>query len=574
MGRKDKRNSSSFNIEDEGRKEFKQNGGDTQQQQNTLFMTADLIPKFTGQDSNYPVQKWIQDIEDNGLIFQWTPLQQLLVARRSLSGTALLWLKSERPFKTWQELAEEISNEFPSTWDTKTVHELMSARKKQANESCIDYLLIMKEMGKRGKLADYVTIKYIVDGIIDDEYSKIMLYGIKTYAELKEKLKIYELVKSKTKKISTSQDRQEKPTSVYSNSSHVRNTLRCYNCGDHGHASSSCPNKEKGAKCFRCNSYGHIASACDLKKTGASKFQSRSIHKQDGVSASGGDKNEIASQQIGSMKRTMFGSIGESGSDLKFVGQDGGLRNIERMIDYDCNEVSINQLTDDKSQQVMKIVNNDELTKKSEEKRLKKIVLNNIETTALMDSGSDVNLINEDVYLSMCTPKYDNNVVLTGLGSAKVKTLGHCIVKLRIDGRDFEQETFYIVPNNCMPYRAIIGRAFLSNVVMVMDEGTVFVFPKGESWMTKINCFFSTVDLVGTVSNESVKDEVVRLVDSYKPQQTKEAPVELKITLMDETPVAQRPRRLSPKEQHEVDKQIQEWLKDGIIRLETNSKLL
>ncbi|KAI5645228.1 hypothetical protein NE865_02776 [Phthorimaea operculella] len=397
MGRNTKRTSGNFKDES-GR--AKQNGGDAQQQQNTLFMTADLIPKFTGQDTDYPVTKWIQDIEDNGMVFQWTPLQQLLVARRSLSGTALLWLKSERPFRTWDELAEEILKEFPSTWDTKTVHELMSARTKKPSERCLDYLLVMKEMGKRGKLADYVVIKYIVDGIIDDESNKVMLYGIRTYTELKEKLKIYELVKSK----------------------------------------------------------------------------------QNG------------------MKRTMFGSVGET---CRSVGEDGGVERTNEC-DGDMTAMERMTLTDDSSHQIMKINRREiqEIEQKTKERRLKKIMLNGKETTALMDSGSDVNLIRQDVYDELKTPKYDDGVVLTGLGSAKVNSCGHCDVNLTIDGRDFGTETFYIVPRDAMPYRAIVGSEFLRTVFVVMDEGTAYVFPKSEKWMTKINCFFSTVDLVDCGVND------------------------------------------------------------------------
>jgi hypothetical protein len=57
----------------------------------------------------------------------------------------------------------------------------------------------MKELGRRGKMADYVAVKYVVDRIQDAEINKIMLYGVASYNELKEKLKIYEELKSKFK---------------------------------------------------------------------------------------------------------------------------------------------------------------------------------------------------------------------------------------------------------------------------------------------------------------------------------------------------------------------------------------
>lgn len=36
--------------------------------------------------------------------------------------------------------------------------------------------------------------------------------------------------------------------------------------------------------------------------------------------------------------------------------------------------------------------------------------------------------------------------------------------------------------------------------------------------------------------------------------------------MKDDVPVSQRPRRLAPRETAEVDKQIDQWLKNGIIR--------
>lgn len=65
-------------------------------------------------------------------------------------------------------------------------------------------MLEMKALGKRSKLADYFAIQYIVQSISDHESNKIMLYGITTYAGLKEKLKLYETYKQNLKKSNAS----------------------------------------------------------------------------------------------------------------------------------------------------------------------------------------------------------------------------------------------------------------------------------------------------------------------------------------------------------------------------------
>ncbi|XP_048488144.1 piggyBac transposable element-derived protein 3-like [Plutella xylostella] len=48
---------------------------------------------------------------------------------------------------------------------------------------------------------------------------------------------------------------------------------------------------------------------------------------------------------------------------------------------------------------------------------------------------------------------------------------------------------------------------------------------------------------------------------------TKDAPIQLRIILKDDVPVAQRPRRLAISEQEEVERQIEQWLKDGLIQM-------
>ena len=47
-------------------------------------------------------------------------------------------------------------------------------------------------------------------------------------------------------------------------------------------------------------------------------------------------------------------------------------------------------------------------------------------------------------------------------------------------------------------------------------------------------------------------------------------PVEMKIVLKDETPVSRPPYRLAPKEKREVDDQVDEWLRKGIVRPSTS----
>ncbi|XP_013142233.1 PREDICTED: uncharacterized protein LOC106106229 isoform X2 [Papilio polytes] len=241
------------------------------------FLAIDSLPRFTGDDVTYTATRWAQDIEDNAQIFAWNPQQKLIIARRCLSGTAELWAKTEKTFGTYEELKAALLKEFPESVNCKEMHEMMSGRKKRPNETYYQYMLIMKELGKRAKFPDYVSIQYIIDGIDDYEANKILLYGVTTYPVLKEKLNLYETFKQKQKQEFEMRQHSVRPRAVECD---FRKTLRCYKCGEAGHLSNSCT---QGVKCFKCNSFGHIGKDCQMA---AMKTQAHGA----GASGSGNDR--------------------------------------------------------------------------------------------------------------------------------------------------------------------------------------------------------------------------------------------------------------------------------------------
>jgi len=65
------------------------------------------------------------------------------------------------------------------------------------------------------------------------------------------------------------------------------------------------------------------------------------------------------------------------------------------------------------------------------------------------------------------------------------------------------------------------------------------------------------------LSND-IRSVVVGLVQNYKPLKPESSPVEMEVLLTDKDPVYQRPRRLPHEETEKADKQIRDWLKEGI----------
>ncbi|XP_073954320.1 uncharacterized protein [Choristoneura fumiferana] len=415
-----------------------------------LHLTEGLIKKFTGQDETYSAERWAEEIDDNAEIFGWTPVQQLLMARRSLAGTALLWFRSERTFKTWAELKVAIIKEFPDKIDQKTIHEIMSTRHRKSNESCLDYLLIMKELGKRGKMADYVAIKYIVEGIKDDELNKIMLYGVTTYSDLKEKLKIYEQLKQNTLRVNKEiRSKREDSTN--------QRVSRCYSCGEMDHASAECPHKEKGLKCFKCNDFGHIAPNCKM-----------SLKETAGTSGGNSIAKTATKGGVGSIEKNWHNT---SGAPKKsFYGCTNCSHCPSKMTDC-CLTTDVTT----KPADIMNVSSNRSFSVKKPTKEIKVFYAT---VQALIDSGSDLNLISEDCYHTLGTPQlYKSEIILTGFGANEVKCYGQLKFGLEIDGQWYDDVLFHVVPKDAMPYSMILGQEFLQHCVVLMKNNDVTLKP-------------------------------------------------------------------------------------------------
>ncbi|KAL0809236.1 hypothetical protein ABMA28_011455 [Loxostege sticticalis] len=547
MGGRDnnRRNSRQLDFEDaEG------SGSGRSANQFTLGYSEEMVPKFSGQDKTYSSSRWAQEVEENAEIFGWSPLQQLIVGRRALIGTAALWLRSEKPFRSWEDLKTALIKEFPDSIDIKTIHELMTARKKKHNESCLDYLLTMKELGKRGKMPDYVAIKYIIDGIQDVETNKIVLYGAKTYSELKEKMQIYETVKAK---MSVARKPQYSSNSATAHNAPPR---KCYSCGESQHLSSQCPHKERGVKCFRCNDFGHKSTECQK-----SKPENHQQHPYgDNFRVECSSWRDESQRRQTDQKRTMFAETPEQRR-----------RNVVMTeIDDECTREHNELLTDTMSTvtvtpNVTKLQNVNKST--TAEKIIEFTENFGFTTAALIDTGSEVNIMTNDVHKQIGSPKYDDGKCfsLSGLGQFQINPLGKVTLDIKIDGDIYNIVVFYVVNKSCLPYDAIIGREFLTRVLLVMKDGCVRLLAKDDEWMNQFNVF--TCDVAGYVGNNDFKEKLTDLVENYQPKQVKESPIELKIVLKDDIPVAQRPRRLSLHEQQVVEQQVDEWLNDNIIRV-------
>lgn len=75
---------------------------------------------------------------------------------------------------------------------------------------------------------------------------------------------------------------------------------------------------------------------------------------------------------------------------------------------------------------------------------------------------------------------------------------------------------------------------------------------------------------INYITDNAIKTDLLELITNYKPNNIKETNLKVNLILVDDIPIAQRPRRLAFPEQEFLDNQIQEWLNGGFVT-ESNS---
>ncbi|GFS61905.1 retrovirus-related Pol polyprotein from transposon 412 [Trichonephila clavipes] len=205
--------------------------------------------------------------------------------------------------------------------------------------------------------------------------------------------------------------------------------------------------------------------------------------------------------------------------------------------------------------------------------RTKEIFFGKVKITAIIDSGSTVSLLRENTSRRIMDPTKlsRNKMLLKGIGEAQVTTIGCFEHEFKIDDENYSL-TWHVVPADKLKFEAVIGSDLLEQAsINFTKEGVKFKKYENHAQLMQISAenFQEELDL-RHVENRQIKKELEKLIQDYKPEKTASTDVTMRIILKDEEPVCQRPRRLAFTERQEVNKQIEEWLNEGIIRPSTS----
>lgn len=277
---------------------------------------------------------------------------------------------------------------------------------------------------------------------------------------------------------------------------------RCYNCGDELHSTPDCPSKSKGPKCFSCNSFGHMSSSCP---------------------------NPPAD------------------------------RNVNRKTKNSINVISSREKTYAR----------------------KNIMINNRPVYALIDSGSDYSVIREDIIQSKSIPFTRETFTETIKGVGGITNLkGKFEADFQFDD-DVHHSICHIISKEDINDEAIIGFDVLQHFSVQITTNNVVLKrvnePNKINHNDEPNAFAELCNIDYIPANEkqmadlshlssNTQSQVYELIRNYSPKPEQLCPIEMEIILQDEIPISTKPRRLSPAERTELDKQIKQWLSDDVIR--------
>ncbi|GBM01523.1 hypothetical protein AVEN_85733-1, partial [Araneus ventricosus] len=132
--------------------------------QNIVINYSDIesaISKFNA-ESHENIANWLDHFENISQFFSLSDLQKFIFAKRSLGGTAALFVRTEPQINSWQKLKQALIDEFSFEINSAHLHELLSKRKMRDSESALEYFFKMKELCSSGKIEDAALMHYVI----------------------------------------------------------------------------------------------------------------------------------------------------------------------------------------------------------------------------------------------------------------------------------------------------------------------------------------------------------------------------------------------------------------------------
>ncbi|XP_035909081.1 uncharacterized protein LOC118510854 [Anopheles stephensi] len=149
-----------------------------------------LVEPFSG-NGTLTVHRWFEKLENAFQLLKLNKEQQLVAACDLLIETAAVFRRTI-PLTGYDDFKAKMIQEFADQgFSDETIFEKLRAHKLGVN-SLLRYVTEMVDLAQSYNISEVDLVDIIIDGFEDDSPTIVMLYGVKTIAELKSLLPRYE----------------------------------------------------------------------------------------------------------------------------------------------------------------------------------------------------------------------------------------------------------------------------------------------------------------------------------------------------------------------------------------------
>lgn len=475
-----------------------------------LTTIADLVNEFDGVSSDFDT--WEKQIKLVKTTYNLEDDPARILVGMKLKKKALEWFhsKPEHIEMTFDALIGEIKKMFSRRQSKVALRKKFEGRFWKKDETFHEYFYEKMTLGNRVPIAADEMLDYIIDGIPDrmlrDQARMQRFDTTESLLEAFEEITVRD-------RYTTNAGRPDRRTGGVTAAGRGEKTSGNGkdDKGDKGSAGNAEAKKTTSVKrCYNCGARNHVSAACPTKELGVKCFEC-------------GEHGHIASK---------------------------------------CAKKSETSVC--------------AVTRSVHKKYTKDVVINSRNITALIDTGSDISIMRADEYVSMGSPRFQSTKVhFSGIGSGNVATLGEFQAEITIDGHTYPI-LIRVVSDAVSRQKLLIGTDFLDTVEIHIKQGAIHISPISETVDRDSQPEILQIDVVSNrranqidlsyIRNAESRRAIANVVENYKPSQTIETNVEMKLILKDDEAVYQKARRLSPSEKNIVNAQIEEWEKQGIVR--------
>ena len=237
--------------------------------------------KFKG-DKSQSINAFLRDVEELRIARGYTKEELYQSAIDLFEGKAALWFRSiRRRVETWDELEQQLLEEFLPVYYNDLLMDEIKARTQGSDESIGMYLAVMDGLFSflKPPMAEDDKLRILRRNILPFYQTQLGLFEVVSVDKLRELCRKLEVTRvavdsfiPPAANVKTSVEPYyayvgSKPKSSLSSVA-VSSNVRCWGCNGKGHLQSSCT-RQKSLKCFGCGKEGVVKSNCPVCKAKA-----------------------------------------------------------------------------------------------------------------------------------------------------------------------------------------------------------------------------------------------------------------------------------------------------------------